>query len=182
MYISLHDPPPYGGAPDMESAAGRQSFIRLFGFLPQGLHLAERKVVQRIPLCGSLFLHVIEAADELLVRTLQRRFGIDAVEPRSVDQRKEQVAELGFEVRFVARAHLGLDLGGLLLHLVPHILALLPVEARRRGLLAYAECLDQRRQRAGNAAQRTALAILLRSLSASQFSFTWSGVLAWMSP
>jgi len=120
--------------------------------------------VQRIPLCGSLFLHVIEAADELLVRTLQRRFGIDAVEPRSVDQRKEQVAELGFEVRLVARAHLGLDFGGLLLHLVPHILALLPVEARRRGLLAYAECLDQRRQRAGNAAQRTALAVLFAEL------------------
>ena len=56
------------------------------------------KLVERMSFGGSLFLHVIEAADELLVRTFQRRFGVDAVEPRRIDQREEQVAEFAFEL------------------------------------------------------------------------------------
>ena len=70
----------------------------VFGLLPVLLHLFERKLVERMSFGGSLFLHVIEAADELLVRTFQRRFGVDAVEPRRIDQREEQVAEFASEL------------------------------------------------------------------------------------
>ena len=104
---------------------------------------------------------MLEAADKLLVRTLQCHFGVDAVQSAHINQRKEQIAYLALGAILVATSHLDLNLCDLLLDLCPYILLLLPVEARRSSLLAHTESLDHSGQRAGYTAQDSALTLLL---------------------
>ena len=120
--------------------------------------------MQRVSFGRRPLLHRAEPADELLVRALQRRLGIDSVETAGIYQREEEVAEFALQPLLVPGQHLGVHLRDLLLHLRPYILALLPVEARGGRLLAHAEGLHHGGQRAGHAAQRTALAVLLAQL------------------
>ena len=107
---------------------------------------------------------MIEAADKLLVRALQCRFGVNAIEAAGIHKSKEEVANLIREVLLVLHLQLGIHLRKLLLDLCPYILSSLPIKSRGGRLLAYAEGLDHRWQRYGDTAQRAALAILLAQL------------------
>ena len=111
-----------------------------------------------------MLLYVVEAADELLVGVLQGVVGVDFVESGSVDKAEEHVAKLLLGLLLVHLLHLGLELANLFLHLLPHLTALLPVEAYVAGLVLYAVGLDERGEGSGYAAEYGLVASFLLEL------------------
>ena len=101
-------------------------------------------------LLGPLF-HIIEAADELLVRALKGIVRVDVIEACCIDEREEDITELIGGTLLVHVFHLGFKLLNLLLDLGPHLTAFLPVKTNVSGFVLHTICLDKRRQRIGNA-------------------------------
>ena len=93
-----------------------------------------------------MLFDIVETADELRVGALQGVVGVELVEPGGIDYREEEVAQLVGAFLLVLALQLSLQLGQLLMHLVPHIFFLLPVEAHVAGLVLYAVGLDERGQ------------------------------------
>ena len=116
------------------------------------------------PLLVGLLLDVVKAGDELAVGALQGIVGTHAVEASRIDEREEQVTELLLTIHIAVASQLGFNLAELLTHLVPDVLALLPVKAHVGGLLLNALGLDERRQAARHPAEHHLVTTLLAHL------------------
>ena len=121
-----------------------------FGFFPVHVHLGQGEVGELLIVGRGGALEVLKAADKLAVGAFQGFFGVDASEAGKIDQRKKSIAELvggffGVHPRRIAVAVLVAKFGQLFLHLLPHLLGLLPIEARAPGFFLNAHGLNQGR-------------------------------------
>ena len=112
-----------------------------------------------------MLLDVVETADELLVRQLERIVGVQLVQAGCVDDGEQEVAELLGGTLAVLTLQLSLQLVEFLAHLCPDILLVLPVEAHVAGLVLDTICLDERRQRLRHPRQDGLVAVLLLQLN-----------------
>ena len=67
----------------------------------------------------SSLLHIVEAADKLLIRALKGIIGTEAVHAGYVDAGKEQVAQLGFGKVVIAAVEFGFQLINLFEEFLP---------------------------------------------------------------
>ena len=74
-------------------------------------------------------LHIIEAPDELAVRTLQGVVRIDMIKPSGIDDTEKEIAELIGGFLLVLLGQFCLQFAELFPHLVPYVLFLFPIEA-----------------------------------------------------
>ena len=87
---------------------------------------------------------MLKTRDKLLIAALQSHLGVNAIKTAHINQRKEQIANLLLCTGVGLARNLYLNLGNILLYLIPDIFLLFPVEPRACSLLAYAECLYHR--------------------------------------
>ena len=107
--------------------------LRGFGGIPQFIHFGEGRVRGCAPIFGQPLLDMAEAADELGVRGAQGVLRVDVQLPRQVGADEQHVAQFGVNPRLVARRHLGLQLGDLLVQLGHDLAKRRPREADPRG-------------------------------------------------
>ena len=80
----------------------------LLGLIPQGIHLAECHVFQRLAYLYAMGLNIVEAADKLGVGLFECRVRVYLLEPCGIDEREEEVAKLISRLFLILTAQLGL--------------------------------------------------------------------------
>lgn len=117
-------------------------------------------------------LHIIEAPDELAVRTLQGVVRIDMIKPSGIDDTEKEIAELIGGFLLVLLGQFCLQFAELFPHLVPYVLFLFPIEADIARLVLNAVSLDERRQASGTPPNTLLLPSFSFNLICSQFWLT----------
>ena len=108
-----------------------------------------------------MLLHIIEAPDELAVRTLQGVVRIDMIKPSGIDDTEKEIAELIGGFLLVLPGQFCLQFAELFPHLVPYVLFLFPIEADITRLVLNTVSLDERRQSFRHAAQHALVTVFL---------------------
>ena len=135
-----------------------------FCFFPNLIHLFESHLGERFADTYAVLFEIGEAADELAVGEFEGRIGVDFVEACGVDDREDEVAQFLSTLLLVLAVEFGLQFAQLFTHLVPDLLATVPVEAYASGLVLNAIGLNERRQGFGHSAEHAFVASLLCDL------------------
>src|SRR3990170_4478198 len=126
---------------------------RLFGFLPQPVHLLDRHIVQGFTGCCCALFDVPETANEFADRLSESVFRIDSEEPRDVDKHEKDISQFFFDAGRVFQLEGLLELRHLLVQFGQYLLDTRPVEPHPRGPFLQPVRADEGRQVPGYAFQ-----------------------------